>query len=144
VGHVGGADDRAADDRGLAVDGRLEVDRLPLEVAEQQLLADRVVPVVLFPDPDRDLAGGIAEDDRVGLELGGDAVEGDVVHPLRERDADLLADDGELLVVEGERRGRLGGPLGLGKEKRRRQEEPWGCFHGPSLATNARPVVREM
>ena len=86
----------------------LEVDGLAFVLLQQPILVDDSRIVVLLDNGEVVLAGGIAEDDGVGLELAGDLGGGDFVCTGLECEIDRGAGDGEVLVVDGERDGRGG------------------------------------
>jgi len=71
------------------------------------LFGDGVVAVILFEDLQRSFAGGVAEDDGVGFQLRGGAAEADGIGAGFEVERDGVADDGEVLVVDGD--GGVGG-----------------------------------
>ena len=81
----------------------LEINRLALEEREQEFLRDRVVAVILFQDLQRVFAGGVAQDDGVRLHLRGRAGIDDGIRASLEVERHGVADDGEVLVVNGER-----------------------------------------
>src|SRR5262249_29239179 len=80
-----------------------EVQGFALVEEEQQLLADRIVAVVLLQDPQRTPAERIAQHNRVRLDVGRGVVEGDVVDPSLQVQRDRLPHHGEVVVVNGDR-----------------------------------------
>ena len=94
---------------------------LALVFLEEPVLGDDSGIVVLLDDAEGRLGGWagvveIAENDGVGLELGGDLVGGDFVEAAMKVEIDGGARDGEVLVVNGEGGGgRAGWSGGLGR-----------------------------
>ena len=122
-GEVRGAEDAGLDD--LAV--RLaEVERLAFEASEQPVLVDDGGVVVLLGDVDGGAARRVAEDDGVGLELAGDGGGGDVREAGCEAEVDRGADDGEVVVVNGELAVRDGALLGGGGGEQDQRAEKSG------------------
>jgi hypothetical protein len=120
---VAGADDVARNGgcgKGAVLAGRgfddlhavgLEVDGLAFVFLEQPGLVDDAGIVALLGDVDECVAGGVAQDDRVGLELTGDVGREDLVDAGVEIERDAGASDGEVLVIDGELRWGDGGLL---------------------------------
>ena len=105
-----------------------KTNRLALEQRQQQFLRHRVVAVILLEDLQRMLARGVAQDDRIRLDLrGGAGVSHGIVAGLQvERHG--VAHDGEVLVVNGER--RLGGAAIAAKQRPASRRIGVGVFHG--------------
>ena len=124
-GHIAAANDFARDHaiRFLRL-LRHEIDRLPLEEREQQLLRDGVIAIVLFEDLQRHLACRVAQDHGVRLDLRGHAGEAHVIDAGLELQRHGLAQHGEALVVDGER--RVGGARREGEGG----DEGEGCESG--------------
>jgi hypothetical protein len=78
-----------------------ELNGLALVQAEQLLLRDGVVAVVLLRYLDEPSPGGVAQNDRIGLHLRGDAGETDGVGADVQIEWHGFAHDGEVLVVDG-------------------------------------------
>ena len=121
AGNVTAADDFAGNDfAGLRVVLHahvFKINRLALEQRQQQFLRHRIVAVILFQDLQRMLARRVAQDDRIRLDLRGRAgVEHGILAGLQVQ-RHGVAHDGEILVVNGERR------LGAGRERARRADD---------------------
>jgi len=89
----------------------LKVDGLTFVLLQQPILCDDGGIVVLLDDVEGAFRGGIAEgwisqDDGIGFELGGDLVGGDFIQARMEIEIDLGAGNGEVLVIDGQRRRR--------------------------------------
>jgi len=104
VSNGGMRDETAAND--FALDGgffgREEIDSLAFVERKQHLFGDGVVAIVLLENAQ--MAGFIegAEEDGVGFEVAGDVGDFDVVLAGLQVERQAVANDGELLVVDGE------------------------------------------
>ena len=107
---------------------------LPSYFCEQPFLVDDGGVVVLFDHVDGALAGGIAQDDGVGLEPAGDFGGGDFVEAGVQIEIDRGAGDGEVLVVDGE--GDGGGLLGRGERGGKRATTEKGAMRTRVLLAN--------
>ncbi len=135
---VAAADDFALHDViGFVGFGDEEVDGFALEEGEEQILGHGIVAVVLLEDLEVGLAGGIAQDDGVGFEMRGGVREADVIDAALEVERDGVADDGEVLVIDGER--------GIGEQRRSNKEsrgqEENAKVHGRGKVTHHRSRV---
>ena len=81
-----------------------EINGSALIEREQGKLRDRIGAVILLQHVDRVFARRIAQDDRIGFEVHGDVVHVDQIFAGFQFERDLLADHGEILVIDGERR----------------------------------------
>ena len=148
--HIAAANNFALNDLFLrqaigAID-RFKINRLALEQRKQQFLRHRVVAIILFQNLQRSFAGRVAQNHRVRLDMCRRAGVMDVAHASLQVERHGVAHDGEVLVVNGERR------LRERREGCRRAEEKTGreCFHGldvlrlmaESLDTAARNLFR--
>ena len=104
VGYVSAADDLAP--YGLLMTLRIgahKIDDFALKQREEQSIGDGIVAVVLFQDSQA-AAVQIAQHHGVRLGMGGDVAEGGVGYTAIQLQRNRLADNGKLLVVNGERR----------------------------------------
>ena len=129
AGHEAAADDLAGNQlacRRVVLHAHvLEINRLALVQREQQFLRDGVVAVILLQDLHHAFASSVAQDDRIRLDVRRRAREPHLVHARLEVERHGIADDREVLVVDGERR------LRQRRERGRRAESEEGreCFH---------------
>ena len=79
--------------------------RLAFVEREQQSLGDGVGAIVLFQHLHRVLAGWIAQNDGVWLQMHGDVIHVNLVFAGLQVQREFLPHDGEILVIDGE--GRL-------------------------------------
>src|ERR1035437_3058735 len=102
VWRVSAADYFAFDDLRSLRCPNLEIDRLTFVEGEQQRLGYGVGAIVLLQHLYRVLAGEIAQNDGVGLQVHGDVIQVDLVFAGLQVQRDFLAHDGEILVIDGE------------------------------------------
>ena len=91
---------------------------------KQQFLRNRIVAIILLEDLQVRLAGRIAQNHRIGLEVGGRFGETDVVYALLQIDRNGVAHYREILIVNRER--RL-----AGEKQRRERDADQHCSRGP-------------
>ena len=101
---VSATDDFAGDDFLLVLALHQEIDRLALVERKQQRLGNRIGPIILFQHLNRMLAARITQNDRVRLQVHGDISHLNFVRTRFQVQRQFLADDGEILVIDGERR----------------------------------------
>ena len=103
---VSAAQDPALDDLFLAGlrHGDLEVEHLPLRLAQQQAFAERIALVVLLQNADGVRPAKLAQDDRLGLQVSGDVGHADLVLALAQLQRAVFLHRGEVLVVDRELR----------------------------------------
>src|SRR5438309_6635608 len=101
---VSATDDFAGDDFLLVLALHQEIDRLALVERKQQRLRNRVGTVVLFQHLNRMLAARITQNDRIRLQMHRDIRHLKFVDSCLQIQREFLADDGEILVIDGERR----------------------------------------
>ena len=117
VRHVAAAQDLPLDDLllpGLR-HGDLEIEHLPLGLAQQKPLAQRIALVVLLEDPDGVGVLQVAQHHGIGLEVGGDVGDPHLALPAAELQGAGFLHGGEVLVVD--RQLRLGEDWGGGKKR---------------------------
>ena len=105
---VGGRDKSATDDfplnlhvAAIGIPADRKIDRLAFVERQQQFLRDRIISVTLLENLQR-APGEVAQDDGVGLEVGGDASEVDVVGAALQVKREVVASDEKVLVVDRE------------------------------------------
>ena len=98
--HVSAANDFAFD--GLP-GGALEVDDAAFVQRKQRVFIDGIGAVVLLENTQGMLAGQVAQHDRIRLEMNRDVVHGHLVFTGFQVKENILAHDGEILVIDSER-----------------------------------------
>src|ERR1035438_3668605 len=79
----------------------IEVNRLAFVEREQKKLGDRIRAVVLLEHLQRVFAGWVTQNNGVGLEMHGDVVHVDLIFTRLEIEGKILANDCEILVIDG-------------------------------------------
>ena len=84
--------------------GHDEIQLLALEEGEHRRLIDRIVAKTLLENLNLRFARGIAKNHRLRLKMNADICELHLIDSRLQLQGDLLAHDGEVLIVNGERR----------------------------------------
>ena len=86
--------------------GDKEVDRFSFKEREEQFLRDGIVAVILFEDLQIRFPLRVAQDDRIGFEMGRRIGDTHIIHALLQIERHGIAHHGEVLIVDCQRRRR--------------------------------------
>jgi hypothetical protein len=117
---VTAADNLSRNNDTLVILFDLEVDRLSFELREHRAQCHRIGAIVLFKDLQGNLPCRVAQDDRARLQVRGRVTEVDFIQAFVQIERQRLSDDGEILIVNRQRRIRGRGGDAGGDQKQER------------------------